>query len=103
MVSFINNNIDILNNNVNDKIENINNEIKGKDIKFKSENGQSSILPIIKNDKYITINGELTETNNRVTLYGNFNIATNAPTYANHPDWYGTPIDAFIINHDIKV
>lgn len=103
MISFINNNIDTLNNNVNDKIENINDEIKGKDIKFKSENGQSSTLPIVKNDKYITINGELISTNNRVTIYGNFDIATNAPTYANHPDWYGTPIDAFIINHDIKV
>ena len=99
ITSFIKSSID----KVNDKIIDLKNELKGKDIEFESKDGQSPTLPISKNGKYITINGELTVENNRVRIYGDFATSTNAPTLTNCADWYGDPIDTFIIGHNIKV
>lgn len=103
IISLASNKIETSVNDINNKIIDLKNEIKGKVIEFDSGDGQSLNLPISKNGKYITINGALSAENNRIRIYGDFDTSIKAPTYQNCSNWYGDPIDNFIVGHNIKV
>lgn len=47
----------------------------------------------------VYLNGVPNSQNTRMHFYGDTLFATNAPTYANHPDWYETPLDKFVVGH----